>query len=57
MSNDDFVTWGWRVPFVGSIVLVALGRWVRLNIAETPSFARVAQTRTTSALPFADSIR
>lgn len=57
MSNDDFVTWGWRVPFLGSIVLVALGLWVRLNIAETPSFARVAQTRTTSALPFADSIR
>lgn len=57
MSNEAFVTWGWRVPFLVSIALVALGLWVRLNIAETPSFTKVTQTRTTSKLPFADSIR
>lgn len=57
MSNEAFVTWGWRVPFLVSIALVALGLWVRLNIAETPSFTKVTETRTTSTLPFADSIR
>ena len=57
MSNDAFISWGWRVPFLVSIALVALGLWVRLNIAETPSFTKVTESKTTSSLPFADSIR
>lgn len=57
MSDQAFTTWGWRVPFLVSILLVALGLWVRLSIAETPSFTKVAATGTTSRLPFADSIR
>lgn len=57
MSAEAFTTWGWRVPFLVSILLVALGLWVRLNIAETPSFTKVTESRTTSSLPFADSIR
>ncbi|WP_147116042.1 MFS transporter, partial [Pseudonocardia sulfidoxydans] len=38
MSPDAFLAWGWRIPFLASIVLVAIGLWVRLGIAETPIY-------------------
>jgi MHS family shikimate/dehydroshikimate transporter-like MFS transporter len=38
MSNEAFVSWGWRLPFLISIVLVFIGLWIRLRIAETPVF-------------------
>jgi MFS family permease len=38
MSDEAFVAWGWRVPFLLSAVLVAVGLWIRLGIAETPVF-------------------
>ena len=40
LSEADFVAWGWRIPFLASAVLVAVGLWIRLRIAETPAFAR-----------------
>lgn len=54
---EAFQTWAWRAPFLVSIVLIAVGLWVRLNIAETPSFAKVTATSTKVNFPFADSIR
>ena len=39
MSGDQFLDWGWRIPFVLSIVLVAIGLYIRLSILETPLFA------------------
>ncbi len=45
-SGDAFMTWGWRIPFLLSIVLVGIGLWVRLGILETPVFRRlVAENR------------
>jgi MFS family permease len=38
LDNADFLSWGWRVPFVASALLVGLGLWVRLNIGETAAF-------------------
>lgn len=38
LTEQDFTTWGWRVPFLASAVLVGLGLWVRLKIGETPAF-------------------
>ena len=38
MSGAQFVAWGWRLPFVASGILIAVGLWVRLKIAETPEF-------------------
>ena len=38
LSEADFAAWGWRVPFLASAVLVAVGLWVRLNIGETAAF-------------------
>jgi metabolite-proton symporter len=38
MPDDQFLLWGWRVPFIASALLVMVGLWVRLNIHETPQF-------------------
>ena len=38
LSDTQFLSWGWRVPFFASAVLVGIGLWVRLNLAETPAF-------------------
>jgi MFS family permease len=40
-SGDEFLTWGWRVPFALSIVLVGIGMWIRLGILETPVFPKL----------------
>jgi MFS family permease len=40
-SGDQFLNWGWRIPFLISIVMVAIGLWIRLGILETPVFRRI----------------
>jgi MFS family permease len=40
-SGDQFLSWGWRIPFLMSIVMVAVGLWIRLGILETPVFQRI----------------
>lgn len=42
ISGDKFLDWGWRIPFLMSIVLVAIGLYIRLGILETPTFQRLA---------------
>src|SRR5438094_8868727 len=42
IAGDQFLAWGWRVPFFISIVLVAIGLYIRLGILETPIFAKLA---------------
>src|SRR5437763_154239 len=41
MSGEQFLHWGWRVPFLFSLILVAVGLYIRLGILETPVFARI----------------
>jgi MFS family permease len=55
MSDETFAAWGWRVPFLISIVLVAVGLYVRLKLEETPVFANEAKRRGTIALPFKEA--
>ncbi|MFE9443900.1 MFS transporter [Streptomyces sp. NPDC006602] len=43
LPDDDFRSWGWRVPFLLSILLLAVGMFVRLKVAESPLFAEVKQ--------------
>ena len=43
MSEESFLSWGWRTPFLASSVLVFVGLWVRLRITETPEFSRVIE--------------
>ncbi|WP_202618590.1 MULTISPECIES: MFS transporter [unclassified Ensifer] len=52
MPSEDLVSWGWRIPFLASILLVAVGAYVRLNTAETPSFAKVKTESATVKVPF-----
>jgi MFS transporter, MHS family, shikimate and dehydroshikimate transport protein len=57
LPEDQFLAWGWRVPFVLSIVLVGIGLIVRLGILETPAFARVKETGTESRRPIVEVLR
>ena len=57
MTPEQFMAWGWRVPFVLSIVLVGLGLWVRLRIAETPAFAHMIEEGPPPAVPMGELLR
>jgi MFS family permease len=57
LSGDQFLTWGWRVPFLFSIVLVAIGMYIRLGIIETPVFRKVAAERKIAKAPVLDVIK
>ena len=54
MNDAAFFAWGWRIPFLASAVLVALGLWVRLSIQETPAFQRVLDRNERVRLPMRD---
>ncbi len=56
-SKAAFLSIGWRIPFLLSIVLVAVGLFIRLRITETPDFERVRETRTIARLPVIDVLR
>ncbi len=57
LPEEAFLAWGWRIPFLLSIVLVAVGLFVRLKIAESPAFDRVKETQTVSRMPIVDVFR
>jgi MFS family permease len=54
ISGPSFVTWGWRIPFLLSIVLVGIGLWIRLGILETPTFRRLVETNAIERAPLAE---
>jgi MFS family permease len=51
MSGDQFLSWGWRIPFLLSIVMVAVGLYIRLGILETPVFRRVISEERVARAP------
>jgi metabolite-proton symporter len=51
IAGDQFQTWGWRLPFALSIVLVGIGLWIRLGILETPVFQRLLDAEATESAP------
>ncbi|MFJ9041300.1 MFS transporter [Streptomyces sp. NPDC102406] len=57
LSDDAFRSWGWRVPFLLSFLLVAVGLFVRLKISETPVFAQVMRDQETSKAPASEVFR
>ena len=57
LSGDQFLTWGWRVPFLLSSVLVAVGLYIRLGILETPVFVRLVAERRIERTPVLEVIR
>jgi metabolite-proton symporter len=57
LSGDQFNTWGWRLPFAISIVLVGVGLWIRLGILETPVFQEVVKNNKVEAAPVLEVIK
>ena len=57
LPESAFLAWGWRVPFLISVVLVGIGLFIRFRIVETPSFARVQQAGHESSIPLLDLLR
>ncbi|PDT74049.1 MFS transporter [Bradyrhizobium sp. C9] len=57
MSGDQFLAWGWRVPFALSIILVGVGLYIRLGILETPVFAKLVAERRLDRTPMLTVIR
>ena len=57
LSGDAFLTWGWRIPFLISVVLIALGLWIRLGIEETPTFQRLVAEKKVEKAPILEVIR
>ncbi|PLS83363.1 MAG: MFS transporter [Actinobacteria bacterium] len=57
LPDEQFASWGWRVPFWISILLVAVGLFVRARIAETPVFQRVVETHSEARVPVVELFR
>ncbi|WP_218029925.1 MFS transporter [Streptomyces rishiriensis] len=57
MSPESFTAWGWRIPFLLSFVLVAVGLYIRLKIEETPAFKQSTARREQVKLPFVEALR
>lgn len=57
MSNEALLSWGWRIPFLASILLVGVGLYVRLNTSETPSFQKVKQASAQVKVPLTELMR
>uniref|UniRef100_UPI002810F683 MFS transporter n=1 Tax=Microbacterium sp. TaxID=51671 RepID=UPI002810F683 len=57
MPQDQFMSWGWRIPFVASVVLLGIGVWIRSGLDETPDFKKVQQSGTVVRLPIAEVFR
>lgn len=51
MSAEDFQQWGWRIPFLLSLALVAFGLWLRRGVGETPAFLQLAANRDVTHAP------
>jgi MFS family permease len=56
-SGDQFAVWGWRIPFLLSIVLVAIGLWIRLGILETPVFQQLLDDKRIEPAPILEVIK
>jgi len=57
LSEEQFLSWGWRVPFLISIVLVGVGLFIRLKIIETPAFSQIKESGTEARMPIIELLR
>ena len=57
LSPDQFINWGWRVPFLASAVLVGLGLWIRLRLSETPAFVAALAEAPPPEVPLGEVVR
>ena len=57
ISGDQFLSWGWRVPFWLSLIMVGIGLWIRLGILETPIFQRVIAEERVARAPVVEVLK
>ncbi|MGI9145395.1 MAG: MFS transporter [Chloroflexota bacterium] len=57
LTGAEFMSWGWRIPFLLSIVLVGVGLWIRLGVLETPTFVRLLEQKRTARVPVAEVLQ
>ncbi len=57
MSEESFLSWGWRIPFLFSILLVAVGFVIRMKIEESPTFREVKETGAESKMPIIEVLK
>ncbi|MFH0070662.1 MFS transporter [Peribacillus sp. NPDC056705] len=57
LPENAFMTWGWRIPFIFSALLVFFGLWIRKGIDETPSFKKVKESGEIPKLPIVETLK
>jgi MFS family permease len=57
ISGDQFLVWGWRIPFLLSLVMIAVGLYIRLGIMETPVFRKIVAENRVARVPVLDVIK
>lgn len=57
LPDEDFLSWGWRVPFILSAILVLVGLWIRKGIEETPSFRKNQERGEVVAIPLLETLK
>jgi MFS family permease len=55
MGEEDFIAWGWRIPFLLSAILLGVSIWIRLRLAESPLFAKMKAEGTQSKAPLTEA--
>jgi MFS family permease len=57
VSEEQFMAFGWRIPFLFSLVLIVIGLWIRFTIAESPEFQKIKDAKQESNMPILEAIR
>jgi MFS family permease len=57
LSGDQFLVWGWRIPFLLSIIMVGVGLWIRLGILETPVFQKILDEQRIERVPVLEVLK
>jgi MFS family permease len=57
LDNESFLSWGWRLPFFASVLLVGFGLWIRSGVQETPLFRQLEREKTQARAPVGEVIR
>lgn len=56
LPEADFLSWGWRIPFLVSLLLVAVGVWIRMTIAESPIFEKLKEQKQEVKMPIIEAV-
>jgi MFS transporter, MHS family, shikimate and dehydroshikimate transport protein len=57
LPEEQFLSWGWRLPFLVSVLLIGVGLFIRLKILETPAFSQVKESGTEARMPMVEVFR